>query len=96
MYEQFGLFNPDLRFSADYELMLRLLLRHQRSVCYLPEVIVRMRAGGASNANLRNRLLANREDRLAWKMNDLQPRFYTLYMKPLSKVGQYWKTNRPD
>lgn len=91
LYEQYGLFDPALRFSADYELMLRLLFLHRRSVCYLPEVIVRMRAGGASNASLRNRLQANREDRLAWKMNGLQPRFYTLYMKPLSKVGQYWR-----
>lgn len=96
LYAQYGLFNPGLRFSADYELMLRFLLRHRRSVCYLPETIVRMRTGGASNASLRNRLRANREDRLAWKMNELQPRFYTLYMKPLSKVGQYWNTGRPD
>ena len=90
LYEQFGLFNTSLRFSADYELMLRFLLRHSVSVCYLPEVAVRMRTGGASNASLRNRFHANREDRLAWKINGLRPRFYTLYLKPLSKIGQYF------
>lgn len=89
LYEQFGLFNPELRFSADYELMLRFLLKNKISVCYLPEVTVRMRTGGASNASLRNRLRANREDRLAWEMNGLKPRFYTLYMKPLSKIRQW-------
>lgn len=91
VYEKFGMFNTDLRFSADYELMLRLLHRHRVSVCYLPEVIVRMRAGGVSNASLSNRWRANREDRMAWELNGLQPRFYTTYMKPLSKLGQYFK-----
>ena len=89
LYEQFGLFNPQLRFSADYELMLRFLLKNKLSACYLPEVTVRMRTGGASNANLFNRFRANREDRLAWKMNGLRPKFYTLYLKPLLKVPQY-------
>lgn len=89
LYERYGMFNPGFRFSADYELMLRFLLKHGISACYLPEVIVRMRAGGASNASLRNRLRANREDRLAWKTNGLRPHFYTLYLKPLSKIGQY-------
>ena len=90
LYERFGLFNISLRFSADYELMLRFLLKNNVSTCYLPEVTVRMRAGGASNANFRNRFRANREDRLAWKMNGLRPRFYTLYLKPLIKIGQYF------
>jgi len=89
LYEQFGLFNPELRFSADYELMLRFLLKNKLSACYLTEVTVRMRTGGASNANWLNRIRANREDRLAWKMNGLRPRFYTLYLKPLLKVPQY-------
>ncbi|MBX2890009.1 MAG: glycosyltransferase [Saprospiraceae bacterium] len=89
LYEQYGLFKPELRFSADYELMLRFILKHHISVCYLPEVTVKMRTGGASNANLRNRFLANREDRLAWKMNGLRPKFYTLYLKPLLKIPQY-------
>lgn len=89
LYEQLGCFNTSLRFSADYELMLRFLLKNKVSTCYLPEVTVRMRAGGASNANWRNRFRANLEDRQAWKMNGLRPQFYTLYMKPLSKIRQW-------
>lgn len=90
LYEQFGFFKPELRFSADYELMLRFILKNKISVCYLPEVTVRMRTGGASNANWLNRIRANREDRLAWRLNGLKPRFYTLYLKPLSKIPQYF------
>jgi hypothetical protein len=48
-----------------------------------------MRTGGMSNASLWNRLRANKEDRLAWKMNGLKPKFFTLYMKPLRKIPQF-------
>ena len=89
VYAQFGVFNLDFRFAADYELMLRMLHKHGVSVCYLPETIVQMRAGGLSNASLRNRWKANREDKRAWLVNALKPRFYTIWMKPLSKIGQY-------
>jgi glycosyltransferase len=89
VYDQVGLFNTSLRSAADYELMLRILLKYGMSVVYIPHVIVRMRAGGMSNASLRNRLRANKEDRMAWKLNGLQPYFFTLYMKPLRKIPQY-------
>jgi glycosyltransferase involved in cell wall biosynthesis len=92
VYERIGLFNTDLRTAADYELMLRILVKHGVPTFYIPRVIVKMRAGGMSNASLRNRLLANREDRLAWKMNGLKPYFFTLYLKPLRKITQFITT----
>ena len=89
VYERFGLFNTSLGSSADYELMLRFLLRYRITVSYLPRVLVHMRIGGVSNANLRNRLLANRMDRMAWEVNGLSPKPWTLFMKPIRKVGQW-------
>jgi glycosyltransferase len=69
--------------------MLRFLLKMGMPAHYLPEVIVKMRAGGMSNASLSNRLRANQEDRLAWKLNGLKPYFFTLYLKPLRKIHQF-------
>ena len=89
VYEKVGLFNTSLRSAADYELMLRLLLKHGIRVKYIPEVLVKMRTGGMSNASFQNRMKANKEDRLAWKLNDLHPYFFTLYLKPLRKVFQF-------
>jgi glycosyltransferase involved in cell wall biosynthesis len=89
VYDRAGLFNLSLRSAADYELMLRVLLKHDLSARYIPRVIVKMRAGGMSNASLGNRIRANKEDRLAWKLNDLEPYFFTLYIKPLRKIHQY-------
>jgi len=90
VYEKYGLFNLDLGSAADYELMLRFLVRYRASTTYIPEVIVKMRAGGVSNASLRNRLKANRMDRRAWEVNGLKPYPWTICMKPLRKIGQYF------
>ncbi|RPD51616.1 MULTISPECIES: glycosyltransferase family 2 protein [Chitinophagaceae] len=89
VYEQTGLFNLSLRSAADYELMLRILFKHQYKTSYLKEVLVKMRVGGMSNGSWRKRLKANIEDRMAWKMNDLRPYFFTLYMKPMRKLFQF-------
>jgi glycosyltransferase involved in cell wall biosynthesis len=91
VYDQVGLFNTRLRSAADYEMMLRILVKHQLPVAYLPEVIVKMRRGGMSNASVNNRIRANREDREAWRINGLKPYFFTLYLKPLRKITQFIK-----
>lgn len=93
IYEKYGLFRLDLGSAADYELMLRFLVRHKISVKYIPEVIVRMRTGGVSNASISNRLKANRKDKLAWKVNGIKPYPWTLLLKPLLKVPQYFTRN---
>lgn len=88
-YTELGLYDTGFRISADYELMLRMLLRHRLSAVYIPEVLVKMRVGGESNVTFKNRLQANREDVQAWKKNGLKPHFYTRWLKPVSKILQY-------
>jgi len=68
-----------------------MLHKHKISVNYLPKVITKMRVGGQSNVTVTNRLKANKEDRLAWKINDLKPGPFTLTMKPIRKIGQFIK-----
>jgi glycosyltransferase involved in cell wall biosynthesis len=90
-YEKFGTYNISFRSAADYELMLRLIHKEKIKTAYLPETIIKMRAGGISNITFLNRLRANMEDRRAWKVNGLNPGTFTLLMKPLSKVFQFVK-----
>ena len=90
-YENFGTFNTDLKLSADYELMLRLIHKNNIRLAYLNEVIVKMRMGGVSNVSFFVKLKANLEDKMAWRMNGVKPRMTTLLMKPLRKIGQYFK-----
>lgn len=90
LYKSLGCFDTRLRTSADYELMLRFLYKHKISTHYLPELLVRMRTGGASNSSWKKRIEANLEDRQAWKMNGLRPYFFTALFKPLRKIKQYF------
>jgi glycosyltransferase len=89
VYETVGNFNLALRSAADYEFMLRVLLKYDHHVRYIPEVLVKMRVGGISNATFRNRIRANREDREAWRINNIRPYFFTITFKPLRKVFQF-------
>ncbi len=89
-YKRFGKFNEEMKISADYELMLRMLFKHKLTAVWLPRVLIKMRVGGISNGNLKRRLLANREDKEAWRINHITPFFFTLYLKPLRKIGQFF------
>ena len=89
VYDKVGFFNLAFKTAADYELMLRIFVRHNFNIQYLPRVIVKMRTGGASNSSVWHRIHANKEDRMAWKINNLKPYFFTLYMKPLRKIFQF-------
>ncbi len=89
-YDNWGRFNLKLKTSADYELMLRFMHKQKAKVSYLPKVLVKMKMGGQSNASVGNRLYANKEDRMAWKLNGLKPYFFTLWLKPIRKIGQFF------
>jgi len=89
IYDKYGLFNLELGTAADYEIMLRFLLKKRITTAYIPRVMVKMRTGGASNISIRTRLKANRMDRKAWRINGLRPYPWTLALKPLRKTAQW-------
>lgn len=90
LYEKYGVFDTSFRSAADYELMLRFLYKHRATAYYIPEVFVKMRTGGMSNANFRHRIRANREDLRAWRVNGLRPYFFTTLLKPIRKLNQFY------
>ena len=89
VYEKYGGYRCDLGTAGDYECMVRMMVKHQISVGYIPEVTVNMRVGGESNASLVNRFAANEQSYRAWIVNGLKPPFGLRFSKPLSKLPQY-------
>lgn len=88
VYIKHGLFNKDFKIAADYELMVRLLWLNKITTLYLPEVIVHMRVGGASNKSIRNLAQKSIEDYRvikAYKIGGL----FTLVLKNVSKINQF-------
>jgi glycosyltransferase len=94
VYDKYGYFNLELGSAADYELMLRFLLKYGITTKYIPEVLIKMRVGGISNATVKNRIAANRMDRKAWEVNDLNPYPWTVLLKPLRKLPQWFMRPR--
>lgn len=90
VYRELGGFSVNLGTAADYELMLRFLLRHKLNVVYIPRILVRMRVGGKSNRSLVGRLKANSSDKNAWRVNELKPYPWTIPLKPFRKIPQYF------
>lgn len=94
VYEKYGLFRPDFKIAADYELMLRFVEKYKVRSVYLPEVLVKMRVGGATSKsilNIKNIVRYKLEDYKAWKINGLGVSFVIVFLKPLSKITQYFK-----
>ena len=95
IYEKHGGFRTEFRSAGDYEIMLRFLHCHQISSCYIPKILIKMRIGGYSNITFANRLKANNEDFLAWKVNGLKPKIYTRFLKPILKLPQWMRSAKP-
>jgi glycosyltransferase involved in cell wall biosynthesis len=89
-YDDNGAFDTRYRIAADYDLMLRLLKSPGGQVVYLPEVLVRMRLGGASNGSLRGVLRKSIEDYRALRSNQVGG-VGALVWKNLSKVPQFFQ-----
>ncbi len=87
-YERYGLFNMQLKVSADYELMFRFLYKHRLKAQYVPKVLVRFRLGGVSNRSLGHIWRANVEVYRAWRMNGERVSPLIILRKPLAKLGQ--------
>ena len=90
VYERAGLFDTSFKIAADYELMLRFLAKHKISTRYIPEVLIRMRVGGASNRSIPNILRKSSEDLRAMKMHNMGG-LPTLLRKNLSKLPHSFK-----
>ncbi len=90
IYQRFGLYNTDLKRAADYEMILRLLYKHNIIVNYIPMILVNMRMGGVSNSSLVHRLKANKEDGIAWTRNQINKPMFIRIKKPLQKIRQFF------
>lgn len=88
VYDRFGNFNCNFEISADYEIMLRFIVKNHISIYYLPEIIVKMRVGGVSNRGLLNLFKKSLEDFRAWRVNGIKMGILIVFKKPFRKISQ--------
>lgn len=63
VFQKYGFYATDYKLAADFEMMVRLLLRHRLTTAYLPREIVVMSPGGLSS-HLTNRIWHNNREKL--------------------------------
>ena len=88
VYECYGAFDLRYPISADYELMLRLMLKHRIEVKYLDRVLVNMAPGGNSGGSISTIVKANLEVARAWRNNGLRGWTLVPVLKPARKMFQ--------
>lgn len=88
-YAQIGNFDTKYRISADYFSVLQLFSHPNLNPAYLPEVMIKMRLGGASNRSLSNIIQKSQEDLNALHRSGVGS-IGALAFKNLSKLRQFW------
>ena len=88
VYQEVGEYDAWFRISADYDMILRIFTAGYRSR-YIPEVLVKMNTGGASNKNTKARLSKTQEDYIVLKKNHVGAGYLTVACKQLRKVRQF-------
>jgi len=89
VFDKYGLYDTSLRIAADYDAVLRYLVKGQIRPAYISRVLVKMRMGGESNRSLERIILKSREDLIAMRNNGVGG-FTTLFGKNFTKIGQFF------
>lgn len=90
VYESYGVFDLDYKLAADFELMVRFLGKYRIQSVYIPNVLVKMRLGGATNKSIKNIIKQNLEIFRAGKKNNvhISPLTHT-FNKSLNRITQF-------
>jgi glycosyltransferase len=83
-----GFFDAKLRIAADYDFMLKLLSTKGLKVAYIPQVLVNMRVGGASNQSIAAMVRKSREDLASLRKHRVGG-LVALLFKNLRKLPQF-------
>lgn len=95
IYNKYGLFDLNMKVSADFELMLRFLEKNKVSTAYLPKVLVKMRVGGESNRSIKNIIEGNKSILKAFAKNEIKINKFTyLINRFIPKIIQVLKKGK--
>lgn len=72
IYEKLGFYDDSYKIAGDFELMLRFLEKHNIRSKYIPQTLVNMKVGGASNNGFKSKLDILKEEFRAFDQNNIQ------------------------
>ena len=81
IYRAVGDFKTNYKIAADFEMLIRLLIKQKVTWSFIDKVTVTMRSGGVSNSGFKSTLLLNSEIIRACKENNLYTNWFFLTLK---------------
>lgn len=88
-FEKLGYYKTDYKIAADYELLIRFLLKGGLRWKYLPLTTTKMRMGGLSTRGIQSLLTLNKEIYRACKENGVYTNYAMIYSKYLFKPFEF-------
>ena len=89
IFKKAGLYKTDYQIGSDYEMMVRLFMKHHIKARYLPIDFVTMRTGGASTRNVRSRLQLIKDDVRGCRENGIYTNALMVSVKFLYKIFEF-------
>ena len=85
-YENIGLYKTDYKIAADFELLLRFVVKNKIKCKYLPLDFVTMRTGGASTEGIKSKNIINKECLRACKENNYYSNILLMWLRIVYKA----------
>lgn len=89
IFKKAGLYKTDYQIGSDYEMMVRLFMKHHIKARYLPIDFVTMRTGGTSTRNVRSRLQLIKDDVRGCRENGIYTNALMISVKFLYKIFEF-------
>lgn len=88
-FNELGYYKETYKIGADFELLLRFLLKNNLNAKYLEMSFVTMRTGGISNRSYKSNLLLNKEILQACRENNVKTNLINIYSKYFIKAFEF-------
>lgn len=88
VYDRFGLYDPDFKVGADFELLLRILFKGRIHTRYIADDFVTMRTGGASSSGLQSHRRILRDHLQAYRKNNIYSNIALESLRYIYKIGE--------
>lgn len=89
LYQRYGGFDLTFRLAADFDILLRFFEACGITSSYIPEVLVKMRLGGATNVSLGNVLRQNMEIARAFRKYGMRVGLKPFAFRMISRLSQF-------
>lgn len=88
VYDRYGLYDPEFRVAADFELLLRIIFRGHISTRYVADDFVTMRTGGASSSGFTSHRRILRDHLKAYRKNHITSNAFLESLRYIYKIGE--------